>query len=78
MIEERIFDKSECAIHPREKAYFKEIMTNKKFITVLKYKCSTDGCSKYDFHRMCDDKGPTVSLFKIKNNNQCIGGFTSA
>ena len=31
-----------------------------------------------DFHRMRDGKGPTVTLFKIKDNNNCIGGFTSA
>ena len=27
---------------------------------------------------MSDDKGPTVALFKIKDNEYCIGGFTSA
>ena len=31
-----------------------------------------------DFHRMSDGLGPTVTLFKIKDNQQCIGGFTSA
>ena len=31
-----------------------------------------------DFHRMSDGKAPTVTLFKIKDNQQCIGGFTSA
>ncbi len=31
-----------------------------------------------DFHRMSDGKGPTVTLFKIMDNNQCVGGFTSA
>ena len=27
---------------------------------------------------MSDGKGPTVTLFKIKENGQCVGGFTSA
>ena len=31
-----------------------------------------------DFHRMSDGLGPTVTLMKIKDNDQCIGGFTSA
>ncbi len=31
-----------------------------------------------DFHRMSDNLGPTVTLFKIKDNDQCVGGFTSA
>ena len=27
---------------------------------------------------MSDGLGPTVTLLKIKDNNQCVGGFTSA
>jgi hypothetical protein len=78
VIEELIFDKSDCAIDPKEKAYFKEIMGNRKFRTVIRYKGSRDGWMAADFHRMSDGKGPTVTLFKIKDNNQCVGGFTSA
>ena len=26
---------------------------------------------------MSDDIGPTITLFKIKENGMCIGGFTS-
>ncbi len=78
VIEEPIFDKSDCAIEPQEKAYFKEIMGNRKFRTVIRYKGSRDGWMPDDFHRMSDGKGPTATLFKIKDNNNCIGGFTSA
>jgi hypothetical protein len=53
-------------------------MEKKKFITKLSYRGSRDGWMAADFHRMSDGKGPTVSLFKIKDNDQCIGGFTSA
>ncbi len=53
-------------------------MGNKKFRTVIRYKGSRDGWMEADFHRMSDGKGPTASLFKIKDNNQCVGGFTSA
>ena len=53
-------------------------MGKKKFKTVLRYKASRDGWEAADFHRMSDWKGPTVSLFKIKDNDQCVGGFTSA
>ena len=31
-----------------------------------------------DFHRLCDGKGPTLSLFKVDGTGQCIGGFTNA
>ena len=78
VIEEPIFDKSDCAIDPKEKAYFKEIMGDRKFKTVIRYKGSRDGWMAADFHRMSDHKGPTVTLFKIKDNNNCIGGFTRA
>jgi hypothetical protein len=61
-----------------EKAYFNEIMHYKKFKTELSYRGSRDGWYYEDFHRMSDGKGPTVTLFKIKENNHCIGGFTCA
>ena len=44
----------------------------------MRYKGSRDGWMCTDFHRMSDGKGPTATLFKIKDNNQCVGGFTSA
>jgi hypothetical protein len=46
--------------------------------TDLQYRASRDGWDVTDYHRICDGKGPTVSLFKIKDNNQCVGGFTKA
>ncbi len=30
-----------------------------------------------DFHSRCDNKGPTVSLFKIEGGD-CVGGYTEA
>ena len=53
-------------------------MGNRKFKTLLRYKASRDGWNNADFHRMVDGKERTVSLFKIKENGQCIGGFTTA
>jgi hypothetical protein len=53
-------------------------MGEKKFKTELRYRGSRDGWKSADFHRMSDGLGPTVTLMKIKDNEQCIGGFTSA
>jgi hypothetical protein len=53
-------------------------MDKKKFKTELRYRGSRDGWKRADFHRLSDKKGPTVTLMKIKENEQCIGGFTSA
>ena len=55
-----------------------EIIGPQKFKTVLRYRGSRDGWMAKDFHRMSDNKGPTITLLKIKENGQCIGGFTSA
>ena len=30
-----------------------------------------------DFHKLCDGVGPTVSLFRVKKNQDWIGGYTS-
>ena len=40
----------------------------------LCYRASRDGWNAQDFHRQCDNKGPTVVLVKA---NDCIfGGYT--
>ena len=44
-------------------------MGNKKFKTKLRYRGSRDGWMNEDFHWMSDGKGPTATLFKIKDNN---------
>lgn len=44
--------------------------------TVLIYNGSAHGWKTKDFHSRCDDKGPTISLFKIKDDD-CIGGYAS-
>ena len=40
------------------------------------YKMSKDG-DKDIFHKKCDNKGPTLCLFKIKDKDIRYGGFTS-
>lgn len=50
-------------------------MGNKRLVTVLLYRGSDDGWNHIDFHSRCDNKGPTISLFKVKNGD-CIGGYT--
>jgi hypothetical protein len=42
--------------------------------TVMLYKASRDGWKKEDFHRMSDGKEFTVALFKIEEDDSCIGG----
>ena len=41
----------------------------------LLYRASTDGNTPSDFHRCCDNKGPTLVL--IKSGEYIFGGYTS-
>ncbi|KAG9302999.1 hypothetical protein G9A89_006216 [Geosiphon pyriformis] len=36
---------------------------------------SRDGFTPGDFHRLCDDKGATVCIIKVKGTGQLIGGY---
>ena len=40
----------------------------------LLFRASTDGNTPADFHRCCDNKGPTLVL--IKSGEYIFGGFT--
>jgi hypothetical protein len=47
---------------------------DKKFGWQLCYRASHDGWKGEDFHRKCDDVGPTVTLVKCGTN--VFGGYT--
>ena len=54
-----------------------KLLGNKKFVTALLFRGSEHGRMGKDFHSRCDNKGPTISLYKVKDGD-CIGGFTKA
>ncbi len=60
-----------------QKLYLFNLLEKKRLVTVLLFRGSFHGWNGTDFHSRCDNKGPTISLFKIKNGD-CIGGFTKA
>jgi hypothetical protein len=66
-----------CAIEKQQKEYLMKLLKNKKLVTALLFRGSEHGWRPKDFHSRCDNKGPTISLFKIKDGD-CIGGFTNA
>src|SRR2546421_12204947 len=39
---------------------------------------SRDGFTPSDFHRLCDNKGPTITVIKVQNTGQLVGGYTPA
>jgi len=66
-----------CTNDPQEKAYLHKLLKNRKLVMTLLYRGSRDGWNDDDFHRLCDGKSPTISLYKVKNG-PCIGGYTEA
>ena len=44
----------------------------------LLFRGSRDGWhAKNDFHRLCDGKGPTLAVVKVKETGRICGGYTS-
>lgn len=66
-----------CAIKKREKKYLYKLLGSKRLVTTLLYCGSIHGWNAKEFHSRCDNKGPTISLFKVKDGD-CIGGYTEA
>jgi hypothetical protein len=73
----KYLEKSKCATKDEQKLYLLALLGNKKAITTLLYRGSEHGWKYIDFHSRCDGKGPTISIFKIKDGD-CIGGYTNA
>ncbi|CAF1409074.1 unnamed protein product, partial [Didymodactylos carnosus] len=42
----------------------------------LIYKAARDGFKPEDFHKLCDNKGPTMSLLQSAKGGYLFGGFT--
>ena len=49
----------------------------KFLVTTLIYSGSVHGWLYADFHKYCDGKSPTITLYQIKDGD-CIGGYTKA
>jgi serine/threonine protein kinase len=61
-----------------EKAYLDKLLAEKgQRLGSNIYRGSVDGFMSVDFHSRCDGVAPTVSLFKIKENQHWIGGYTT-
>jgi hypothetical protein len=68
---------SKCTLNLKEKKFLLKLLRNKRLLTTLLYSGSIHGWMVKEFHSRCDGKGPTISLFKVKDGD-CIGGYTSA
>ncbi|CAG8588023.1 6418_t:CDS:2, partial [Acaulospora morrowiae] len=46
-----------------------------KYTFNLLLRGSRDGFSAHEFHRLCDNQGPTVVVMKVKESGEIIGGY---
>ncbi len=68
---------SKVATENKQKEYLLKLLGNKSFVTYMLYRGSDHGWEWKDFHSRCDYKGPTISLFKVKDGD-VIGGYSTA
>jgi hypothetical protein len=68
-------DESECSINNEANEYLVKQLKKKKSELTLYYRGSRDGWMAKDFHSLCDDKGPTLTL-QIEDG-ECIGCYTN-
>ena len=69
---------SKCTSKKEEKMFLLKLLGYKLIATTLLYSGSIHGWMYKDFHSRCDGKNPTISLLKVKNTGECIGGYTNA
>ncbi|CAJ0824053.1 11950_t:CDS:2 [Entrophospora sp. SA101] len=55
--------------------YFYNNTKNLPFTFKLLFSTTRDGFSVRKFHRLCDDKGSTLTIARLNNNCQIIGGY---
>ena len=62
---------------PKENEYIQKLLdwTNCKKLELL-YRGTRDGTKPENFHNLCDNKGPTITLFKNEKGN-IFGGYAS-
>ncbi|CAB4381432.1 unnamed protein product [Rhizophagus irregularis] len=60
-------------IDKKEKSFYNTRSTPYSF--TLLYRASRDGFEAAKFHELCDNKGSTIMISKLKENGKLIGGY---
>jgi|LauGreDrversion4_2_1035121.scaffolds.fasta_scaffold442125_1 hypothetical protein len=53
------------------------MLGDKELVYTLLFRATEHGWNGEDFHKRCDGRRPTVSLYRLTEGS-CIGGFTNA
>lgn len=64
-----------CLVSELDYAFLRECLGHSPFIMTLLYRGSIHGWWPRDFHSRCDNKGPTITLFRTDKDYR-IGGYT--
>lgn len=71
-----MFGDSKIVVLEDHKVFLKKNLPELKEPPKLLYRGSVNGWKMKDFHKLCDNKGPTLTLFLLPTNRICAG-FTS-
>ena len=66
---------SSCKLKEEDVMFMIGLFDHKLTEITLFYRGTVHGWFYHNFHNKCDKRGPTISLFQIKDGD-CIGGFT--
>jgi hypothetical protein len=64
-------------LSPEQQMKLNEFYGKKDQQWLLIYKAIRDGFGSCDFHRLCNNQGPTMSVIQSKNGGYLFGGYTS-
>jgi hypothetical protein len=78
LIMKKFLVNSTCTYKQEEKEFLLKLLGYKYLETTNLYRGSINGWKAKNFHSRCDNKGPTITLFKVKETGECIGGYTNA
>eukprot|EP00808_Paulinella_micropora_P005119 g39358.t1 len=73
-----MWDDSKILVKKHRKDLLKMFNKKKNVKLKLLYRCTRDGGSAANFHRICDNKGATLTVVKAAHNDNIFGGYVDA
>jgi hypothetical protein len=69
---------SRCTSKIEEKLFLLKLLGNNRIVTKPLYCGIFHGMTPSAFHGRSNGKNPTITLLKVKDTGECIGGYTNA
>ncbi|CAG8573575.1 4293_t:CDS:2 [Paraglomus occultum] len=73
----KLLNRTRCAaiVNWIDSESFNNDPSSTRYALKLIYRASNDGFNDTDFHRLCDNKGPTVVVIRVKETGEILGGY---